>query len=49
MLEEVSKEELKFVLASFKNEKIPMLDGCPIELFIGFYELLEEDLLRVDD
>jgi hypothetical protein len=38
---------LKVVLSSFKQDKIPGPDGLPIELYLGFYDLLEEDLLRV--
>jgi hypothetical protein len=46
-MEELSKAEIKFVLTSFKNRKILGLNGWPIEFFIGFHNLLEEDLLRV--
>jgi hypothetical protein len=46
-LEEVIKYELQEVLHSFRKDKIPSLDGWPIEFFLGFYELLEDDVLRV--
>lgn len=44
---EVSKEEFKLVKALLKRDKSPGPDGWPIEFFIGFYELLEEDLIKV--
>jgi hypothetical protein len=36
---------LRIVLAFFKKDKIPGLDGWTVEFFICFYELLEEYLL----
>ena len=44
---EVSKEELKAILSSFKRDKSLRLDEMPIEFYLGFYDLLEEGLLRV--
>jgi hypothetical protein len=35
------------VLESFKRDVVHGIDGDPIEFFIGFYELLEEYLIRV--
>jgi len=35
------------VLTPFQKDKSLVLDGWIVELFIGFYELLEEDLLQV--
>jgi hypothetical protein len=43
----VSKEELKVLLSSFKKRKSPNLNNWTIEVYLGFYDLLEEDLLRV--
>jgi hypothetical protein len=44
---QVTKNELKFVLGSFKKAKSPSLNGWTVEFYIGFYEFLEEELLRV--
>jgi hypothetical protein len=46
-MEEVSKEELKLVLSSFKRDKSLGSHGWLIEFYIEFYDLLEEGLLRV--
>lgn len=46
-MEKVTKKELREVLHSFQKDKIPRLDGWPVELFIEFYEVIEMDLLRV--
>jgi len=43
---EVTKEEMKVVLASFKKAKILGLDGWTIEFFFGFYDMLEGYLLE---
>ena len=43
----ISKEELLQVLTSFQKDKMPRLDGWSIEFFIGFYEMIEEDQIRV--
>jgi len=40
-------EELKYILRSFKKEKILGLDGYMVEFYLGFYEFSEKDLLRV--
>jgi hypothetical protein len=47
LMEEISKEEMKEVLHSFQKDKISGLDGWTVELFIGIYELIREDILRV--
>eukprot|EP01018_Ginkgo_biloba_P022601 Gb_35090 [translate_table: standard] len=47
LMEEVSKDELQIVLTSFKKDKSLGPDGWTIEFYSGFYDLLEEDLLRV--
>lgn len=44
---EVSEEELKSVLYSFKEAKGPGPNGWTTEFYCGFYEFLEEELLRV--
>jgi len=47
LMEELSKEEIQEVLQTFKKDKIPNSDKWHVEFFLGFYELLEEDPLRV--
>ena len=47
LMEEVSMEELKTTLHSFQKEKSPRLDGWTIECFLGFFDILGEDLLKV--
>ena len=44
---EVSKDELRVVLFAFKKEKRPDLDGWIVEFYLGFYVLLEDEILRV--
>ena len=40
-------EELKVTLHSFQKDKSPGLDGWTIEFFLGLYDLLGGDLLKV--
>ena len=49
LMEDVSRNEFKAVLASFKIEKVQNQnpDGWPVEFYLGFYDFLKEDLLRV--
>jgi hypothetical protein len=47
LMEDVSKEELQVVLHSFQKDKSHSPKGWPMEFFLGFYEILEEDLSRV--
>jgi hypothetical protein len=44
---DVTKEELKGVLFSFKKAKSPGPDGWTVEFYLGFYNMLEGELLRV--
>jgi len=46
-MDPTSKEELQTVLHSFKKDKSPITGRWTIEFFTRFYELIEEDLLRV--
>lgn len=39
--------ELEIVLKWFKKDKSPSLDGWPVEFYLTFFELLEQDLLHV--
>jgi hypothetical protein len=47
LMEEVSKAELKDVLHRFQKDKSPSPDGWLVEFFLGFYEIIGDDLLRV--
>lgn len=47
LMEEVSMEELKEVIHSFQHDKSPGPDGWIIEFYLGFFELIGEDLLGV--
>jgi hypothetical protein len=46
-MKEVGKEELQQTLQSFQRDKSLGLDGLPMELFLGCYEFIEDDLRRV--
>jgi hypothetical protein len=49
-MKEASMDDLHVVLHSFRKEKIPRLDGWPIEFFLGFFELIKGYLTRfIDD
>ena len=45
--EEVSLEELKEVIHSFQHDKNPGPDGWTIEFYLGFFELIRDDMLGV--
>lgn len=47
LMDEVTMEELKEVIHSFQKDKSPRPDGWSIEFYLGFFELLGEDLLEV--
>jgi hypothetical protein len=47
LMAEISKEELQSIPHSFKKDKIPRLDGLPIELFSSCFDFFGDDLLRV--
>jgi hypothetical protein len=47
MYRAVTREELIYVLNSFKKDRSPGLDGWTVEFYIEFFDLLGEDLLRV--
>ena len=52
MTKKVSKEELKdvlVVLAYFRKDESMRLEVCTMEFFIGFNDLLEQELLRLMD
>jgi hypothetical protein len=47
LMEEVGKKELIMILQSFQKDKIPRLDGLPVEFFLGCFEFIGEYLRRV--
>jgi hypothetical protein len=47
LMEEVTLEELKGVMRSFQKEKIRGPYGWTIEFFLGFFDLLGQDILRL--
>jgi len=47
LMVEVLEEELKEVLHRLQKDKIPSPDGWTIEFFLGFYELINMDILDV--
>jgi hypothetical protein len=46
LLEEVSKDKLQKVMHSFQKDKSHGPDGWSIEFFLGFYEIIEDNLMR---
>jgi hypothetical protein len=47
LMEEVTLEELKGVMRTFQKEKIRGPYGWTIEFFLGFFDLLGRDILRL--
>jgi len=47
LMEAVSEEELKYFLHNFQKDKIPRLDGWSMDLCVGLYELIGQDILKV--
>jgi hypothetical protein len=47
ILEEVSKDELKEVLHIFQKNKEPWFGWVPVEFFVGFYKVIEDDPMKV--
>jgi hypothetical protein len=47
LMEEVSEEELKEVVHSFQKDKIPGPDGWSMDFFVGLFDLVGKDLLKV--
>jgi hypothetical protein len=46
-MEPISKEELKIVVYYFQRVKSPIPNDLPIEFYLRFYDLIENDLLAV--
>ena len=47
LVKELSEEELKEVMGSFQKDKSPGPDGWTIDFFLGLFDLLGRDLLKV--
>jgi hypothetical protein len=47
LMEEVTEKELLEVLHSFQKDKSPGPDGLTIEFFLGCYEIVGPDLLKM--
>lgn len=43
----INKNELKQAINQMENNKLPGLDGIPIEFYKTFYEVIENDLLQL--
>lgn len=46
-MDEIPKEDLKIFLTSVEKDKSLGLDDWTMKLFLGFYDFIEEDLIRV--
>ena len=47
LVKEISEEEVMTVLHSFQKGKSRSPDGFTLDLFLGFYDLLKDDILKV--
>ena len=47
LLEEVIEEEFNKIIHSFQRGKSPGPDGFTLDFFLGFYEMLKNDILKV--
>jgi hypothetical protein len=47
LMEEVSKDKLKEVLHSFQKYKSPGPDGWSIEFFVGLFDLIVKEIIKV--
>jgi hypothetical protein len=45
----ITKDELREVIAGFKNSKSTSLNSWTMEFYISFYDILEKEILRVVD
>ena len=43
---QITLEEFEHALRSFKRDKSPGPDGCPVEFFLAFFDILGNDLLE---
>ena len=47
LTKEISNEEINYTLHSFQKGKIPGPDGFTLEFFLGFYDMMKNDILEV--
>jgi hypothetical protein len=47
LLEDISKKEILDTLSYFQKYKIPSPDSFTVEFFLGFYDFLKSDILKV--
>ena len=47
LMQDVTEEELNKILSTFQRGKSPSPDGFTLEFFLGFYDLIKDDLLKV--
>ena len=47
LLEEVTEEEFNKIIHSFQRGKRPGPDGFTLDFFLGFYDMLKSDILKV--
>ena len=47
LTKEISEEEIRHTLHTFQKGKSPRPDGFTLELFLGFYDRIKEDILVV--
>ena len=47
LMAEIRAEEILAIFDSFRKDKSPKPDGWPIEIYLGLYELIGDDLLKV--
>lgn len=49
LVKEVYEHEILAILHSFQKDKSHGPDGWPIEFYLGFFELIGKDLLKVEE
>ena len=47
LMEEVSMQEFKGILSPFKMDKSLELEGFPVVFYLGLFDVLVQDLLKV--
>ena len=47
LIEEVTEEELNKIISTFQKGKSPGPHGFTLEFFLGFYDLIKDDILKV--
>jgi hypothetical protein len=47
LMEEVTEDELKGILHNFQKDKSPGPDGWSMDFFVGIFDLIGKDILKV--